>query len=73
MEHANKSGQSKVLHRCTLPLTGKGVVDRVITDLAVFDVDKAGGGRLTLLELASGVTLDEVRAKTEASFETALA
>ncbi len=71
MDHANKAGHSKVLRRCTLPLTGAGVVDRIITDLAVFDVDKAGGKGLTLLELAPGVTLDEVRAKTEATFEAA--
>ena len=67
MEHADKSGGSKLLHRCTLPLTGAGVVDLVITDLAVFALDRAGGG-LTLTELADGVTLDEVRAKTEAAF-----
>ncbi len=68
MEHANKAGQSKLLHRCALPLTGKACVDMVITDLAVFTVDKAGGSGLTLLELAPGVPLDEVKAKTEAAF-----
>jgi 3-oxoacid CoA-transferase subunit B len=67
MEHANKHGQSKVLKQCTLPLTGTGVVNRVITDLAVFDVKPNGAG-LELIELAPGVTVDEVKAKTEASF-----
>src|SRR6201989_1728051 len=67
MEHANKHGQSKVLKRCTLPLTGAGVVDRIITDLCVFDV-KPGGAGLQLIELAPGVSLDEVRSKTEAAF-----
>ena len=66
MEHVEKSGAPKLLKRCSLPLTGAGVVDLVITDLAVFEV---GAGRLTLLELADGVTLDEVRAKTEAAFD----
>ena len=69
MEHANKAGQSKLLHRCTLPLTGKACVDLVVTDLAVFTVDKAGGGGLRLVELAAGVTLDEVKAKTQARFD----
>jgi 3-oxoacid CoA-transferase subunit B len=68
MEHANKAGQSKLLKRCTLPLTGKACVDLVITDLCVFDLDRKGGG-LTLVELAPGVGLDEVRAKTEADFD----
>ncbi|MFC0633029.1 3-oxoacid CoA-transferase subunit B [Brevundimonas balnearis] len=67
MEHANKHGQSKVLKACTLPLTGRGVVDRIITDLAVFDVKPEGAG-LELVELAPGVTLEEVAAKTEAAY-----
>ena len=67
MDHANKHGQSKVLKRCTLPLTGTGVVSRVITDLCVFDVKPDGTG-LELIELADGVTLDEVAAKTEATY-----
>jgi 3-oxoacid CoA-transferase subunit B len=70
MEHANKHGQSKVLKRCTLPLTGTGVVNLIISDLAVFDVKPNGGG-LVLLELAPGVTMDEVKAKTEAAFTVA--
>jgi 3-oxoacid CoA-transferase subunit B len=68
MEHTNKQGQSKVLERCTLPLTGAGVVDLVVTDLCVFACDKHKGG-LTLLELAPSVTLDEVLAKTAAAFD----
>jgi 3-oxoacid CoA-transferase subunit B len=67
MEHANKHGQSKVLKRCTLPLTGAGVVSRIITDLAVFDVKPSGGG-LELIELAPGVSVEEVAGKTEAQF-----
>jgi 3-oxoacid CoA-transferase subunit B len=67
MEHANKHGQSKVLKRCTLPLTGAGVVDRIITDLCVFDVKPDGAG-LELVELEPGVTLDEIRSRTEAAF-----
>jgi 3-oxoacid CoA-transferase subunit B len=67
MEHANKAGESKILHRCTLPLTGSACVDRVITDLCVFDLDRKAGG-LTLKELAPGVALDEVRGKTQAKF-----
>jgi 3-oxoacid CoA-transferase subunit B len=68
LEHTNKQGQSKVLERCTLPLTGAGVVDLVVTDLCVFLCDKHRGG-LTLLELAPSATLDEVLAKTAAAFD----
>ncbi len=67
MDHANKAGESKVLKRCTLPLTGAGVVNRIVTDLCVFDVVK--GAPLKLIELSPGTTLDEVRAKTEAAFD----
>jgi 3-oxoacid CoA-transferase subunit B len=67
MEHANKAGVSKIVRECTLPLTGSACVDLVITDLCVFDCDRHGGG-LTLLEMAPGVTLDEIRAKTQAEF-----
>jgi 3-oxoacid CoA-transferase subunit B len=71
MEHANKAGESKVLERCTLPLTGAGVVDLIVTDLCVLACDKEKGGGLTLLELAPGVTLDEVKARTGAPFTVA--
>lgn len=71
MEHEAR-GESKVLKQCTLPLTGSRVVDLVITDLAVFTVAKRGETALTLVELAPGVTVDEVRAKTEADFAVAL-
>jgi 3-oxoacid CoA-transferase subunit B len=64
MDHTSKSGESKLLRECTLPLTGKGVVDRVITNLGVFDVVPGG---LKLVELADGVTEAEVRAATEAT------
>jgi 3-oxoacid CoA-transferase subunit B len=70
MEHTAKN-QPKLLHNCTLPLTGTGVIDMVITDLAVFTIDKAGSDGMTLVELADGVALDEVKAKTEANFKVA--
>ena len=66
MEHTAKD-EPKLLHRCTLPLTGAGVVDMVITDLGVFQIDRNGSG-MTLLELAPEVSLQEVQGKTEASF-----
>ena len=62
MEHANKAGQSKILKKCTLPLTGSGCIDMIITDLCVFDVDRKGGG-LALKELAPGIALAEVAAR----------
>ena len=69
MEHTAK-GAPKLLHICNLPLTGKGVVDLVITELAVFSIDKEAG-KMTLIELAPGVTPDEVRGKTEADYAVA--
>ena len=68
MEHSAKS-EAKLLHKCTLPLTGAGVVDMVITDLGVFTIDKKGASGMTLIELAPGTSLDEIRAKTEARFQ----
>jgi 3-oxoacid CoA-transferase subunit B len=70
MEHNEKSGGAKLIPECTLPLTGKRVVDLVITDLGVFDLGRGAG--VKLIELAPGVTVDEVRAKTGAPFDTAL-
>lgn len=70
-EQAERSGAPKLVEACTLPLTGAGVVDLLVTDLGVFALDR-GRRPLTLVELAPGVTVDEVRAKTEPSFEVAL-
>ena len=71
MEHSAKDGP-KLLKKCNLPLTGEGVVDMVVTDLAVFTIDRSGKDGMALIELAEGVTLDEVKAKTEAEFRVAL-
>jgi 3-oxoacid CoA-transferase subunit B len=64
MDHTNKAGESKVLKQCTLPLTGKGVVSRIISNLAVMDVVPGG---LKIVELAPGVTEADLRAATEAT------
>ncbi|MBO6674562.1 MAG: CoA transferase subunit B [Rhizobiales bacterium] len=64
MDHTNKKGESKLLKACTLPLTGKGVVDRIITNLGVMDVVDGG---LTIVECAPGVSEEEIRAATQAA------
>ena len=71
MEHTAKGDEKKLLSKCTLPLTGAGVVDVVITDLGVFGVTRKTGTAYRALELAPGVGLDEVRAKTDAPVELA--
>ena len=72
MEHTAKAKDGsidrKLLHKCSLPLTGAGVIDMVITDLGVFSIDRKGSG-MTLIELAPDVTLDEITQKTEAKFK----
>ncbi len=68
MDHTSRGGEPKILERCTLPLTGSACVDMVITDLAVFDVDRHGAG-LTLREMAPEVTLDMLRGRTGAIFK----
>ena len=70
MEHCAKDGSPKILRRCTLPLTGKGVVSLIITDLCVFAVQPGGG--LQLIELHPGVELDEVQTKTGCPFAVAV-
>ncbi|MDJ0995567.1 MAG: 3-oxoacid CoA-transferase subunit B [Dinoroseobacter sp.] len=64
MDHTNKKGETKLLTECTLPLTGQGVVDRIITNLGVLDVVEGG---LKIVETAEGVTEDEIREKTAAT------
>jgi 3-oxoacid CoA-transferase subunit B len=69
MEHVAKGDEKKILKQCALPLTGKGVVHLIVTDLCVFEVARPG---LTLVDIAPGVTLDEIKAKTEPDFKNAL-
>ena len=71
MEHEAK-GQAKLLTECTLPLTGRRVADLVITDLGVFSIARRGETNMQLIELADGVSVDEITAKTEARFSVAL-
>ncbi|MES1199247.1 MAG: 3-oxoacid CoA-transferase subunit B [Pseudomonadota bacterium] len=72
MEHTSKDGAPKLLKACELPLTGVRVVDLVITDLGVFEIDKAGSAPMRLIQLADGVSLEEVTAKTQAAFVSGL-
>ena len=70
MEQNARDGSPKFLKECNLPLTGTRVVDLLITELGVYEIDRKGGGS-TLVELATDVTVDAVREKTEAQFEVA--
>ena len=69
MDHTAKNGTPKILQECTLPLTGHNVVDRIITDMCVFDVDKHSGTGITLVEIAPGITVDDVRNATACDFK----
>ena len=73
MEHNSKDGTAKFRRRCTLPLTGAGVVDMIVSDIAVFARPDRAGSPFLLTELAPGVSVDEVRSRTEAHYEVALA
>lgn len=68
MEHCSKDGKPKILKTCSLPLTGARAVAQIVTELAVFDVDRVAG-ELELIELGEGVTLEEVKAKTGCDFK----
>ena len=73
MEHNSKDGTAKFRQRCTLPLTGAGVVDMIVSDIAVFARPDRAGSPFRLIELAPGVSAEEVRSRTEAHYEVALA
>lgn len=64
MQHTNREGESKLLRECSLPLTGVGCVKRIVTDLAVLDIDYANGGGFILKELAEGVSVEQVKKAT---------
>jgi len=70
-DHVAKDGSPKIVQQCSLPLTGARVVSTIITDLCVFEVDRANGGGLELTELAPGVEVEEVASKTAAKFKVA--
>jgi 3-oxoacid CoA-transferase subunit B len=71
MEHSSKNGEPKLLKKCNLPLTGKGVVSKIITDLAIFEVRKGETPGLLLIDHAPDVTIEQIRAQTEADFAVA--
>lgn len=70
MDHIAKDGSPKILKECSYPLTGRRVVDRIITDMAVFDCDKHGDGGLTLIEIFEGFTVDDIMRVTGCGFTT---
>lgn len=68
LQHCSKDGTPKIVKECSLPITGAGAVSMIITDLAVFNVDRKAG-ELELIDLAEGVTLEELKAKTACDFK----
>ena len=70
MQHTTKDGAPRILDACAYPLTGSRVVDKIITDMGVFDVDKRNGTGLTLVEIAPGITVEDVKKATGCHFET---
>ena len=69
MDHTAKDGTPKIMQECSLPLTGHNVVNRIITDMCVFDVDLEGGTGLTLIEIAPGISVDDVKKATACDFK----